>query len=335
MISETKIDDTFPTGQFTIEGYCTPFRLDRNADGGGLLIYVREDIPCKKLDTHSEKQNFEGIFFEINLRNKKWLMFGGYNPQKKDIPIFINKLARNLNHYMDRYDNILIFGDFNSQLKETDMKEFCDLYSLKNLINEPTCFKNPQNPSIIDLILTNRPNNFQGSRTIQTGLSGCHKMVITVLKGFFHNKAPRLIKYRDYKKLNQNQFKNELKEKLNLPNKSILNYEKFQEIFMNLLNKHAPMKEKAVRANNAAFMNKTLSKAVMTRSRLQNKYLKFPSKESEVNYKKYRNYCVNLFKREKRKYYNNLSPRNKKRTEKLYYLKMKKFYRMTKKLQRR
>ena len=45
MISETKIDDSFPVGQFLIEGFCTPYRLDRNSKGGDILLYVREDIP--------------------------------------------------------------------------------------------------------------------------------------------------------------------------------------------------------------------------------------------------------------------------------------------------
>ena len=66
------------------------------------------------------------------------------------------------------------------------------------------------------------------------------------------------------------------------------------------------MKEKKVRANNASFMNKILSKAVMTRSRLHNKYINMPTEANERNYKKYRNYCVNLFKREKRKYFDDI-----------------------------
>ena len=44
MISETKKDTSFTVGQFLLNGYSTPFRLDRNADGGGILLYVREDI---------------------------------------------------------------------------------------------------------------------------------------------------------------------------------------------------------------------------------------------------------------------------------------------------
>ena len=48
LISETKIDKTFPKSQFLISGYSPPFRLDRTANGGGLLLYVREHIPSKR-----------------------------------------------------------------------------------------------------------------------------------------------------------------------------------------------------------------------------------------------------------------------------------------------
>ena len=75
---------------------------------------------------------------------------------------------------------------------------------------------------------------------------------------------------------------------------------------MDLLNKHAPIKTKTVRANNAPFMNKKLSKAIMTRSRLRNKFLKNPNEINKTNYNKHRNYCVNLLRKEKKKYYNNI-----------------------------
>ena len=49
MISETKIDNSFPKGQFLVKGFCEPFRIDRNIHGGGILFYIREDIPVKLL----------------------------------------------------------------------------------------------------------------------------------------------------------------------------------------------------------------------------------------------------------------------------------------------
>ena len=45
MISKTEIDETFPVSNFVIDGYSTPYKLDRNSNGVGILLYIREDIP--------------------------------------------------------------------------------------------------------------------------------------------------------------------------------------------------------------------------------------------------------------------------------------------------
>ena len=50
IIAETKIDATFPTGQFIVEGFASPLRLDRNSNGGSILDYVRSDIPFCQLN---------------------------------------------------------------------------------------------------------------------------------------------------------------------------------------------------------------------------------------------------------------------------------------------
>ena len=71
-ITESKLDNT---NQFPL-----PFCLDRDSYGGGVMIFVRDDIPCRVLKSHSIPQNLEGIVLEINLRKVKWLSFGGYNP---------------------------------------------------------------------------------------------------------------------------------------------------------------------------------------------------------------------------------------------------------------
>ena len=60
MISETNFDDSFPEGQFFIDGYHTPFRYDQNDNGGGILLYVREDIPAKVI--HCDFPNAESFF---------------------------------------------------------------------------------------------------------------------------------------------------------------------------------------------------------------------------------------------------------------------------------
>ena len=168
VITETKLDESFPSQQFNIEGFSSPFRLDRNINGGGIMIYIRDDIASKELKSQSTTTNLEGIFIEINLRNKKWLLFGGYNHTKTNITNYLSKLGRNLDTHLGKYENILLIGDFNSETKETSMNEFLDIYNLKNLIKDSTCFKNPLNPSCIDLMLTIIIRSFQNSQTVET-----------------------------------------------------------------------------------------------------------------------------------------------------------------------
>ena len=90
-------------------------------------------------------------------------------------------LSLQLNVFQKRYENFIILGDFNSEIDEDAMKDFCVIYNFKSLINHPTCFKNPENPSCIYLILTNRPMSFHNTSVIETGLSDFHKLTVTVL----------------------------------------------------------------------------------------------------------------------------------------------------------
>ena len=73
MISETKLDSSFPPAQFKMEGYAAPFRYDRNPDGGGIHLFIREDI-LRKVISITPLKDFEGIFVEINFHKKKVLL---------------------------------------------------------------------------------------------------------------------------------------------------------------------------------------------------------------------------------------------------------------------
>ena len=72
-----------------------------------------------------------------------------------------------------------------------------------NLINELTCFKNPENPPCIDLILTSRPESFQNSCAIETGLLDFHEITLSL----FRNIKLRVIKFRNYRHFQNNAFK--------------------------------------------------------------------------------------------------------------------------------
>ena len=234
---------------------------------------------------------------------------GGYNPHTHSVSYFLKNISKFVDLNIDKYEKFVFIGDFNVINSHPALNDFCDLYNLKNLISEPTCYKNCENPSSIDKILTNCEHFFQHSTTLETGLSDFHKMVITSLKTHHEKKEPLTVNYRSYKNFNDNDFKRELKETLDDIYNEDLTYDEFKHKFMQVLDLHAPMKKKLVRSNNAPFMNKTLSQAFMHRSKLKNRYNKNPSEENHRAFKFQRNYCVSLLRREKKKYYNNLDTR--------------------------
>ena len=105
MISETKLDESFPTNQFMINGFSAPFRLDLNDKGGGIILYIREDIPSRLVSTESSQ--VEGFFVDVNLLNKKkWLLCCSYNPKKDLITQHLYALSKNIDIFTSKYGNI-------------------------------------------------------------------------------------------------------------------------------------------------------------------------------------------------------------------------------------
>ena len=115
--------------------------------------------------------------------------------------------------------------------------------------------------------MTNRKYHFQNTFAMITGFSDFHKMTVTILKSEFVKSDPLQIKYRDYKNYNPANFREELNYKLLANENSSTDFREFQSILCEVVEIHAPMKIKKVRANNSPFMPKSLRKMIMNRSR--------------------------------------------------------------------
>ena len=220
LVSESKLDDSFPNSQFSLNGY-KMFRPDRNGSGGGLCIYVKETIAAKQLNLHLDIDN-EAIFLEINICSRKWLIVGLYKPPIQNNSLFLESMSKNISQYLDSY--------------------------------------------------------FKNTCVTGIGVSDFHKLTAVSLKSHVL-KSPRKLKhFRNCKSFDENAFNEDLKSRLDSTEK--LQYPLFESIFIDVLNTHAPIKTKTVRANNHQFMNKALRKAIMTRSRLKNIYLKTRNNEN-------------------------------------------------------
>ena len=99
MLPETKLDYTFTSAQFSINWFFAPHRLDRNDKGGGILLFVRERLIVLPLEKYSLPSNIEAMFFELNLRSKKWLLCCSYNPHKSLVKEHLKELIQNIQQF--------------------------------------------------------------------------------------------------------------------------------------------------------------------------------------------------------------------------------------------
>ena len=113
---------------------------------------------------------------------------------------------------------------------------------------------------------------------------------------------PKEVMYRDFKNFNQKAFLEDVKLKhfSQKSDDSNENYEFLSHQFQSVVDKHAPLKTKIVRGNNAPFVNKTLRKEICENSSLRNKFLKSSSDSNWQKHRKQRNKCVKIRKKCKR-----------------------------------
>ena len=109
-----------------MDGFAKPFRKDRNKFGGGFLIYVHEDIPCKLLNIHNFPDDIEGLFIELNFRKSKLLLLGTYHPPSQNDDYYFKSIGDSLD-----YQKYVLVGDFNADENEETMKQFLELYGPK------------------------------------------------------------------------------------------------------------------------------------------------------------------------------------------------------------
>ena len=164
--------------------------------------------------------------------------------------------------------------------------------------------------SCIDLFFTNCPGSSHNTSLYETGLSDFHKLVVTILRTSFEPLPPKIIKYRNYKNFDEDEFRFLFKKRLNDFNTDDITVDIFKMTFLNVLNKFAPLKKKYLRVNHSRFVSKELNKAIMQRSRLRNAYLKDKTRAARIAYKKQRNLRVSILLKSKKCYCENLDTKN-------------------------
>ena len=113
LISETKLDSSFPSAQFHIGHYEIRNRRDRDKNGGGLIEFFKKGIITKRLK-NLETNLSETICTEITISKKRWFCMSVYRPPSSShIDTFFAELTISLSKAVNKFDNLIVMGDFN------------------------------------------------------------------------------------------------------------------------------------------------------------------------------------------------------------------------------
>ena len=129
-------------------------------------------------------------------------------------------------------------------------------------------------------------------------------MILTFCRSYFPRLPLKIITYRSFRYFETKNFLYELENKLHTREcNGGIKYYDLTNIFQSTLDSRAPLKQKQMTGNHAPFMTKELSKAIMTRFTIRNKYNKWPCRENSLALKQIKNRCTNLKETAKKPYF--------------------------------
>ena len=298
-LSETRLEKKTEDHELSIEGYKI-FRNDRDSNGGGVAIYVKDSLSVPTIKLKSDK--LEVLYLEIKPTNaRSFFLVCWYRPPTSSVDETAFENLRETLGILDKEGKeIILVGDTNCDLKDkknanaNKLKLVYSEYQLKQLIDTYTrvAVTTAQNgekrlsKSLIDHFSTSNPKYILKTGILETGMVD-HYLVYGIRKVNSwrykrENKKPKTIESRNMKKYDSALFLQDLQQ---IDWKTILDplsndpsgmADTFQEIFESTLDFHAPIKKKKVRAEFAPWLTPKLRKNMMTRDRLKKMATKNP-----------------------------------------------------------
>ena len=301
-LSETKLDSSFPLNQFNVHGFAH-YRNDRNQHGGGILCYIRNDIPHRRRrDLEAKLSNgVESMVLEVIIRHEKWLFIGIYKPPVVHVNNSITGLSDLLNHSQGNFKSTYLLGDININMLDppSNFNDLIELYGLNNVIKDPTCFKS-DSPTLIDVIFTDTPRRIGAAISCATGISDFHNIVCACTKVYAPKMDASKIKYRTLKNFDNEAFIQDLHHApfhvSQIFDDVSDSYDFVARLYTDILDDHAPIKTGNRRRHHAPFMHSELRKAKNVKGMLWRRYNECKNSRNWKSYTKQRNLVTKLRK---------------------------------------
>jgi hypothetical protein len=265
-ITESWLTNDIDDSDIKINGYdiC---RLDRNngMSHGGIVCYIKEGISFKQ-NLNLLNSDIEAMWIEINLPKTKPILIGTvYRPPSSNVE-YLDKLDMIFQECNSMYDDVYILGDFNlDQCKACNSKKINNVARnshMKQLISDYTRITNTSRTKL-DLVFVSRPELVVSSGAHSLGLSD-HSLIFVVRKHRQIKLPPRTVKSRCYKNFNDANFINAVRNidwyQINCIDNVNNALSKWQALFTEVCDTHAPFKEKRIKGLLPEWVNKDFLK---------------------------------------------------------------------------
>ena len=133
-IAESKLDERFLNSEIVLNGFKKRYQLDVTVSRGGLLIYVKASLPSKIINHYEFPKDIQCIAMDLNVTNKKYVIFSIYRPPKQNVNYFLNSVSEGIDFYSKHYENICILGDFSARPSNSRLTLFLENQNLKSMI---------------------------------------------------------------------------------------------------------------------------------------------------------------------------------------------------------
>ena len=305
-INETRLDRSIDDKELQINGY-NIVRKDRNREGGGVAIYYRDHLDVKdRKDLVPE--NIESVCIEVSLTKCKPLLITSlYRPPSARLAIF-DEIQRLIENIDGENKEMILVGDLNCDLlpnirlhHTNRFLDIVNLFQLTQIITEPTRVT-ANTETLIDLFLTNKPENISNSGVVHLGISD-HSLIYGCRKISFCKNPPKLVESRNFKYYKSSEFKNDLTEILSnwdwrTDDPNVL-WNQFRDRFNQVAEMHAPIRIRRVRSKYAPWLNHEIKNAINNRDYLKRRAVKTKSDYYHEAYKQARNRVNGLVKKTK------------------------------------
>ena len=286
----------------TINGYHPPLRLDRSAQGGGVAVWIKENLAYEQLST-IDCGDHEIIWLSVNLQGRKKLVLGGlYRPWSApghDISI-LEHLDTSLDHVRSFGTNVMLAGEFNvlngpwlGSSKTTRageyLEEICAVHGLVQHVKTATRDNNP-----LDLILSDLGDRVSVDVTSPIGISD-HSVLLTKIATCPQREkrtARRVWRYSkaDWGRLGK--FYHDVEWSKIISSDPNLACKGVTETILDGMHRHIPNKRLTTRPSDPSWWTPECTAAVQAKRRSWDRLHTYPSKENEDLYKTHCARCV-------------------------------------------